>query len=509
MLKHLLANLDKNNDSLLKLEHLKQNIEENEDIFKSAADKTTYLHLCRIIKNKKLIRLPENKMNALIENLKSMSNKINFDFSSKRTDVKSIYNLSSIKLAMAVKNYLHLNNDKDIKVVDYSVARRKSELTFLIGNQEEINIDTKKLGCDSYITPELLENILDRDISVLWNLDDKNKIILIDNIIEDLTSSIDNEIAQLAIKNKLTRLMGNKLDLDSIESQFMKSLIHLEQENLNDGTLKNVYSQKFYKQLIGNRDEDNKISFEILKNIKEKNSGKELAMVFFDINNFKTINDEYGHNIGDEILKHISEQLVSEIGMNGIVNRRGGDEFVVISSVDKIRTLVEKELSYNRVKENNAFFSNAIGDKNNKVDISLTCGVKKIPNELNENNCTSILHQCDIESDASGLEHKPISHYLNGSSRGVTVSDNEYNEAKIKLIKNLYDELNITKIDIWGKDKIELSEDVVAYNKEILEKEIDAMTFKNMSDTGRYLAGMDAETNEKLTKRRKEKLSLG
>jgi len=30
-----------------------------------------------------------------------------------------------------------------------------------------------------------------------------------------------------------------------------------------------------------------------------------------------------------------------------------------------------------------------------------------------------------------------------------------------------------------------------------------------MSDTGRYLAGMDAETNEKLTKRRKEKLSLG
>lgn len=504
-LKKLLINF--NNDSLLELEAFKKEIEIHEKLMDSS-DINSYLYLDRLLKKKSLHVIPKRKIETFIDRLDLISKKINYNFDKQKHNNKNLFSLSSIKLAVAIQKYLNSDTIKNVQVIDYSVSKRKSTLSLLVNENKIIAVNTKKLKCDSYLTNELLDKIWDQDISVLWNLQEEDKILLINNFIEDLTSSIDDEITKLAIKSKLSRLINTKINLADIKYYFMESLVKFEQDNLNDGALKDIYSQKFYKQLIGNRDEDNKISFEIIKNIKMKSPNEDLVMIFFDVNNFKSLNDEYSHDVGDMMLQHISKQLMLDVKDKGIVSRRGGDEFVVIAPINIAKELIYKEFSRERVDNNNKIFNKIIGEDNNKIDISLTCGVKKIPNCINEKNCSLMLHQCDIESDTKGLEHKAVSHYLNGSSRDKKISDEEYHNAKIKLIKNLYDELDITKINIWGKEDLVLSEKIIDFSDKEFKMKIDDLQFRHIAQNGKYFVGINEKTNEELTKRRENVLSF-
>jgi len=54
-----------------------------------------------------------------------------------------------------------------------------------------------------------------------------------------------------------------------------------------------------------------------------------LSVLYFDLNNFKQINDRYGHDVGDVMLQHVSKILLENVRTSDIVGRLGGDEFVV------------------------------------------------------------------------------------------------------------------------------------------------------------------------------------
>lgn len=54
------------------------------------------------------------------------------------------------------------------------------------------------------------------------------------------------------------------------------------------------------------------------------------ALVYFDLNGFKAINDTYGHAAGDEALKVVANTLVSQLRDTDAVGRLGGDEFGVV-----------------------------------------------------------------------------------------------------------------------------------------------------------------------------------
>lgn len=54
------------------------------------------------------------------------------------------------------------------------------------------------------------------------------------------------------------------------------------------------------------------------------------ALVIVDIDFFKSINDNYGHQFGDEVLKKIGDIISNEVGSNGLSGRFGGDEFFVV-----------------------------------------------------------------------------------------------------------------------------------------------------------------------------------
>ena len=78
-----------------------------------------------------------------------------------------------------------------------------------------------------------------------------------------------------------------------------------------------------------------------------------IALLFIDLDGFKQVNDTYGHHIGDKLLKHIGNVLVTSIRKNDIAARLSGDEFTVVlnelDNLDEVLLVANKIL--NKINE--------------------------------------------------------------------------------------------------------------------------------------------------------------
>ncbi|WP_269764048.1 diguanylate cyclase domain-containing protein [Shewanella benthica] len=73
----------------------------------------------------------------------------------------------------------------------------------------------------------------------------------------------------------------------------------------------------------------------LMERINQKliNSNREqcnLALMFLDLDGFKLVNDQFGHNVGDELLKEVAKRLLALVRKSDTVARVGGDEFIFI-----------------------------------------------------------------------------------------------------------------------------------------------------------------------------------
>ena len=61
-----------------------------------------------------------------------------------------------------------------------------------------------------------------------------------------------------------------------------------------------------------------------------KRSRKEYALIMIDIDHFKSVNDEYGHSVGDKVLIEVTEKCKDSLRYHDIVARLGGEEFCIL-----------------------------------------------------------------------------------------------------------------------------------------------------------------------------------
>lgn len=99
------------------------------------------------------------------------------------------------------------------------------------------------------------------------------------------------------------------------------------------------------------------------------------TMLMLDVDNFKQINDRYGHLMGDEVLSIVGDRLIEYIGDSGFVGRYGGDEFLIILngqySYDDVWLKIRKLL--------NICFRKEFVALDNKIYITATVGSVSFP----------------------------------------------------------------------------------------------------------------------------------
>lgn len=106
---------------------------------------------------------------------------------------------------------------------------------------------------------------------------------------------------------------------------------------------------------------------------------RKVAVFFMDLDGFKEVNDNFGHDIGDEVLKEVGRRLLNSTRKMDLCFRWGGDEFIVISQdfVEKIHTGLLARRIIRAISE--PFI---IG--NHKLSVGVSIGIAVYPDDGSE-----------------------------------------------------------------------------------------------------------------------------
>lgn len=77
---------------------------------------------------------------------------------------------------------------------------------------------------------------------------------------------------------------------------------------------------------------------ELSRRIEQADDARGLILAYIDLNGFKAVNDDLGHNAGDEVLKTIASRLRVSLPSSTIIARVGGDEFAIVSEIQHSRS---------------------------------------------------------------------------------------------------------------------------------------------------------------------------
>mgnify|MGYP005992231837 FL=1 len=209
--------------------------------------------------------------------------------------------------------------------------------------------------------------ITDLSMPIMNGLEMIEEIKKINDNIPTLITTAHQEISYLkkAIELNVTSYILKPIDIRDIITTVSKAMepIKLREELIAKNeeliTLNNSLEDKIKertKELEKLASTDfltginNRRNFFKLSSEKFENNTKNIYAVMIDIDNFKDINDKYGHNIGDEVLKLTTKTINDNLNDDDVFGRLGGEEFAIVyencdkshlEKIEKIRRDVE------------------------------------------------------------------------------------------------------------------------------------------------------------------------
>lgn len=133
--------------------------------------------------------------------------------------------------------------------------------------------------------------------------------------------------------------------------------------------------------------------------VRTKRNHSLLALAFIDLNNFKVVNDTYGHQVGDELLLQFGKNLQSTVRETDVIGRLGGDEFAIIAENFK-----DKESAISTFNAYSHKLSHSYVIKGVTINLIVSIGVSIYP--IHSTNMADLLSCADTAMYQSKSEKK-------------------------------------------------------------------------------------------------------
>lgn len=174
----------------------------------------------------------------------------------------------------------------------------------------------------AYITHHFIQ--VKRDYIVLFLLIPLVAIVIIWLVIGRLIAVPLEILRQYAYYNSTIPKPFRVKEIEYIRASMVQTFKRLEQER------QELYNQSRTDSLSGlaNRNHLQERVEQIIDISKRDN--REFALLFLDLDHFKSVNDSLGHDIGDELLINVAHLIKDILRINDVVARIGGDEFVIV-----------------------------------------------------------------------------------------------------------------------------------------------------------------------------------
>ncbi|MHC1722947.1 MAG: histidine kinase N-terminal 7TM domain-containing protein [Aminipila sp.] len=263
---------------------------------------------------------------------------------------------------------LILDKDKNLKIAVAKGYSLEDIINFSITLEEHF----KRFNQGEKINQTVILNGIDKlsDVNMLDTVEGtciKSSICAPIIIEGDLYGflNIDSEYDDIfnALEVELMEYMRNQAANAITKHRMYEQILYLSRYD----KLTNTYNRSYFEQLF----------YTDVYN----ESQNEFFVVVFDLNGLKYINDNYGHLIGDELIKRFATGLTRLPGDKDIIARFGGDEFVAVFFHIDSETLVNKIESLNEY-----FNDNPIKLDKQKIICSFSYGMAYYPEEAKEYN---------------------------------------------------------------------------------------------------------------------------
>lgn len=157
---------------------------------------------------------------------------------------------------------------------------------------------------------------------------------------------------------RISKMIGEKIDSANLKRKKAEAKIrHLAYyDNLTDIPNRNLFDSLLTKKLV-----------------EAKHDNKKLAVYFLDLDNFKTIKNTLGYDIGDKLLLKITKQLKKALPGNDIVGKIGEDEYLLFSPI------INKQDSVDLAQKILSLFEDPWSIESQKINISANIGGHHFP----------------------------------------------------------------------------------------------------------------------------------
>jgi diguanylate cyclase (GGDEF)-like protein/PAS domain S-box-containing protein len=230
---------------------------------------------------------------------------------------------------------IHLQTKVELSVTE--LQDREARFSALVENSSDLVTIVDRDGLILFHSPSVVRALgWDEDstdgtsfVAALHDSDQQRWRAIVDLMVEDSDGEM---VAEWQVRHAdgswrfLQSVITNLIHVPSVGGLVLNSRDITDQKALED----QLRHQAFHDQLTGlaNRALFAEHLDQALR--RQSRMGGELAILFIDLDEFKTVNDLHGHALGDELLKQAAERLTTTLRDADAIARMGGDEFAAL-----------------------------------------------------------------------------------------------------------------------------------------------------------------------------------